>query len=175
MLGRPLWPVLDEGQDPDSLEARVAFHLHRLDLVGEPLRRCAFVPIRHVGDVTSARSPLTSRDVLELAKRLGIDDGELSRPLTEAENEEWAFYRASMRNVLGVWHRAEKLWRHAGMSSADAADILGIDRRTLYRCLSNKDAFALSFEGAQRLCIAINLGSPADLIVDLENSNSIAR
>lgn len=175
MLGRPLWPVLDAGQDPESLEARVAFHLHRLKLVGEPLRNTGFVPSRYLGLLTKARVPLTSPDVEELARRLHTAAEDISRPLTKAESDEWAFYRYSAANLAQVWEHAQALWKAAGLTNADAARILDINYRTLSRCLAHEDPFALSFDGAQKLCGAIGLPGPTAFIdgpLDRDDENA---
>src|SRR5262245_15739979 len=89
-LPRP-WPLLGLGQDPESIEARVAFHLHRLKLVGRPMHRCGFHTV-DAADLAAGRTPLSEDRVDALAQRLGVVTIDLIRRLTECETREWAFY-----------------------------------------------------------------------------------
>lgn len=45
------------------------------------------------------------RDVSALAEAIGRDADEFLRPLTDDEQREWHFYRASARQVTDVWRR----------------------------------------------------------------------
>jgi len=169
MLGRPLWPVLDEGQDPESLEARVAFHLHRLNLVGEPLRNTAILPDRHIALLSTARATLADRDIDELARRLCIHSTDLRRPLTDQETLEWRFYRVSARYPHEVWSRAKAAWE-PHMTHSHAARLLGLPRQTLYLCIVDPPETPhtiLSYKPALRLAADLGI-TPMDLIRGLE-------
>jgi hypothetical protein len=154
MLGRLLWPLLTEGQDPDSREARVAYHLHRLKLIGDPLRDTAFVPDRYVSEISLGRAPLTEKDVAELALRLSVRPSELTRELTQDETNEWRFYRISARYPHEVWSRARESWRTANLTNTQAAQILGMDPGLLSKCFPPQPAqpkMLFTFSAAQRL------------------------
>lgn len=162
--------MLNEGQDPDSLEARVAYHLHRLKFVGEPLRNARFVPARYLGDLTKGRMPLTAGDLAELARGLDVGVEELSRPLTEGEKMEWAFYRSSARHANEVWRRALKAWTAAGLSNRQVAAILQMPHQKLHQCLVPSPEVphaALSYPAACRLAAALDLADPSVFVNDL--------
>lgn len=127
------YPLLERGQDPASLDARVAFHLHRLKLTGRRLRDCGFCPTYHVAELTQARLHLGMKDVCTLAHRLGIVTNELCRPLTAQEEFEWRFYRLSASRTEHVWKKAQKVWEERGLSLTEAAVIMGIERSVVSR------------------------------------------
>ena len=147
----------------------MAFHLHRLNLIGDRLLPTGFLPKSHLRHLTAARLPLAERDVTDLAARLHINVEELRRPLTQPESEEWAFYRSSTVNPRKIWARAHSLWRAAGLSNAEAARILDINKGTLLHCLVGEDderLVALSHPAASRLASAIGLSNAAAIIAE---------
>lgn len=118
------WPLLENGQDPDSLQGRVAYHLHRLKLTGRRLRDCRYCPPYQVAEITQGRVFLQDKDVASLARCLVVDVSELSRPLTAQEDVEWAFYRASAAQGGKVWQKAHRAWEAAGWSITHAAQVM---------------------------------------------------
>ncbi len=163
------WPLLKPGQDPASLEARVAYHLHRLRLTGKPLRDSSR-PFNH-SDLVQARCTLTPQNVAALAKSLCIPVDELTRELTVDEQSEWEFYRYSSFNAGEIWQRAAQLWRSRGFSDAEAAYAMGLEPSLVSRNLrrgqrpGNK---VLTFARVQQLLSALRTpGGPEQLIVGL--------
>ena len=124
-LPRP-WPLLAEGQDPASLEARVAFHLHRLKLVGAALRRAGY-DRNTAADIAAARTALSAPSLSTLAVRLGSELHELTRTLTADELRQWSYYRRAASDPQYVWATACSAWRAAGLSDKEAAAVTGKD------------------------------------------------
>jgi hypothetical protein len=156
LLPRP-WPLLREGQDPDSLEARVAFHLHRLKLVGRALRQVGFHPA-DAADLAAARLPMSRAYINYIARVLEVAPAELQRDLTSSEQREWDFYRASAANPRQVWRNARDAWRAASFTDLQAADILKVQPALIRRAASGTGRpVTLSFERAVRLSTALNI------------------
>lgn len=171
------WPLLRPGQDPEGLEARVAFHLHRLRLTGKQLRDSS--PRYDHSDLVQARCTLTPDDIAELAAALNITATDLSRPLTASERHEWDFYRYSAFNAGEVWQRAARLWRDRGFSDAQAATFMGLDPSIVAKNLrsgrrpGNK---VLTFVRVEQLLLAVRApGGPEQLIASLTISYSRLR
>lgn len=133
------WPLLENGQHPDSLQARVAYHLHRLKLTGRRLRDCRYCPLYQVAEITQGRVFLQDKDVASLGRCLAVDVTELSRPLTAQEDVEWAFYRASASQGGKVWQKAHNAWEAAGWSITRAAQVMGLDRTVVQRNITPKN------------------------------------
>jgi hypothetical protein len=156
-LPRP-WPLLREGQDPASLEARVAFHLHRMKLVGRALHQAGYHNA-DAADLAAARTLISQSFLEELARRLGVSAAELSRPLTPDEQREWAFYRASAADPSYVWNAARSAWTAKGLSETAAAAIMGLNRTTVAHAVVR--SHVLTFKSALRLSTALSLpGGP---------------
>jgi hypothetical protein len=158
-LPRP-WPLLREGQDPDSLEARVAFHLHRLKLVGQPLHRAGFHKT-DAADLSAARVPLSQGDIARLARAMGVETKDLRRALTTHEKREWAFYRSSAADAPEVWRKAREAWIQKQLTDRQAANIM----RMSPSAVSPLRAAVLAFPAALRLTTALKLpGGPEALL-----------
>jgi hypothetical protein len=173
-LPRP-WPLLADRQNPKSLEARVAYHLHRLKLAGAPLRKSGFLPQSHLAYISQGRMRLSRNDVLRLAEALAIDVDAITRALTTNESAEWEFYRTSARHPRQVWQRARALWQSVDISDAEACRILKISRPTLAQSLVDpplKPRTTLSFAAAARLSTALKLpGGPATFLQNLQSND----
>ncbi len=61
------WPLLAAGQDPASLEARVAYHLRRIGIRWRDLRATALMPRDENAKLVQGRLALSQALVLELA------------------------------------------------------------------------------------------------------------
>jgi len=159
---------LINGQDPNGLAARVAFHLHRLQLTGRRLINPDAGVTREIAtDLALARLPLMLDTVDELAGALGIDPAELSRDLTAHEHCEWFFYRVSARHPHDVWANAQGAWRAAGWSRRQAAAVMGFDESYLRRQTHNQTRrpATLALLPAARLTSALSLPlGPAQLL-----------
>lgn len=176
-LPRP-WPLLRNGQDPSDLAARVAFHLHRLNLTGKSLINAKAGISRDIAaDLAAARRSLTQHAVVELAGSLGIDHAELSRDLTIDEQREWFFYRVSARHSRKVWNNAHAAWNSAGWSCRHAAEVMGLDESYLRRQTHSltTDPATLTFPPAARLTTALALPlGPAQLLPDVHRKDWFA-
>lgn len=152
------WPLLENGQDPGSMQARVAYHLHRLKLTGRRLRDCRYCPPYQVTEITQGRVFLQTKDVASLARCLAVEADELSRPLTAQEDVEWAFYRASASQGEKVWQKAHMAWDAAGWSITQAAHVMRLDRSVVQRNITpgNKRGYRVfPYAAAARLADAL--------------------
>lgn len=158
-LARP-WPLLDDGQDPGGLPARVAFHLHRTGFVGARLAASSFLSRPHLQSLSQGRLPISTADVTSLAKRLGLTPRELLRPLHPEESERWGFYRTSARHRVHVWRRARACWDAAGLSARMAAAVMHIRFQNLTLGLDDRErGRVLTHEQAKKLSVALNMTS----------------
>ncbi len=102
--------------------------------------------------------PLSVSSISALSDALRIDDeNELTRTLTQDENDEWRFYRHSARHTLEVWTAA--LQSLNGRSIDAFAKATGVDRRALSaarvgrpeRVLTWKEAVAIADDAGRAL------------------------
>ena len=154
------WPLLADGQDPDALEARLAYHLHRLHLTGAPLREALKGKALLATALSQARASVDQAFISELAAALSITADELSRTPTDEEAREWMFYRTSARNPQSVWRHASELWSKHGVSNKQAAAIIGMKHPNLSLALNGKTSDVFQWNHAQRLSEAINVAPP---------------
>lgn len=137
-------PLLQDGQDPDGLAARVAFHLHRHGISSTALAetgmsREAARRIRR-GDMD-----LRDKDIHAMASVLGLQQEDLARPLTDNEAKAWHFYRLSARQVTAVWR-----------SVAHATSAHGITRRQLSKMLDMPESVLSRVVTAERISPVLN-------------------
>lgn len=140
----------------------MAFHLHRLKLVGRALHAAGYHKT-DAADLAAARLRLSQNDVTTLAGRLGIAASELLRNLSAQDQREWAFYRVSAANPRGVWVAARAAWSAKGMTDGEAAAVMGFSANVT--ASAHRRPFALSFVAARRLSTALSLpGGPEALL-----------
>lgn len=143
-----------DGQDPDALEARLAYHLHRLNLAGEPLREALKGKAYLATALSQGRASIDLDFITELATGLNIAADELIRTPTQDEAQEWTFYRQSAHNSDAVWKNATALLHSNNISIREAASALGIDFSDLAKAISGKRPRVLEWHQAQRLAAA---------------------
>lgn len=168
------WPLLLDAQDPNLLEARVAYHLRRLRIRWRDVRASGLLPRDDLADLVQGRLSLSEEMVFELAKRLSVPPADLSRPLTEYEAESWRFYRTSARHRLHVWQRAQMSWERAGLSLRLAAAVMGLKPYRVAHALTDPERrFIMTYEDASRLAVALEVRDGAAFFiatVDQESS-----
>jgi hypothetical protein len=152
--------LLADGQDPDALEARLAYHLHRLGLTGEALREALKGKAYLATALSQGRASIDQDFITTLATSLNIAADELSRAPNETEAREWGFYRTSARNPQEVWRRASELWISKGISNTRAAAIIGMKQPNVARALNGKPVDIFDWHHAQRLSDAIDITPP---------------
>jgi hypothetical protein len=145
------WPLLADGQDPDALEARLAYHLHRLKLTGQPLREVLKRKAYLATALSQARLSVEHDFISHLASSLNISADELTRVPTENEAHEWRFYRLSAANREAVWNNAMALARSNNMSLRATAETIGMDVADLVNAKTGKRIKVLEWHQAQRL------------------------
>ena len=91
-----MWPLLQPGQDPEGVPARVAFHLHSFGLRSTGLANVLGISARYATDYLQGRVDLTEQQAIQFARLLQVNPAELIRPLTPEEAAEWRFYRISV-------------------------------------------------------------------------------
>ncbi len=167
-LSRP-WPLLREGQDPASLEARVAFHLHRLKLVGRALHRVGYHSA-DAADLAAARTILAPSDIAKLASHLRIPPLDFTRQLSSDEHREWAFYRVSAANPDAVWRAARTAWVARNLTDKQAATLLGYTPKSLSKAIRTHRP--LQFPTAARLSTALNIPGGPEALLPLPTHNN---
>ncbi len=156
------WPLLADGQDPESLEARVAYHMRRLGIGWRDVRSTGLMKRDEIADLAQGRLALSEAVVLELAKRLHLPPSELSRPLLDTEAEAWTFYRTSACHRLHVWQRAQASWERAGLSLRLASAVMALKPSHVSHALMNPDRrLVMSYEAATRLAAALKIEAGA--------------
>ena len=154
------WPLLAEGQDPDALEARLAYHLHRLNLTGEPLREALKGKAYLATALSQGRASIDHDFITELAACLNIAADELLRDPTADEAREWRFYRASAQNQQDVLQRANKLWTEKGLTLRQASAAIGMKHPNVINAISGVQPAIFDWQHAQRLADAIDVAPP---------------
>jgi hypothetical protein len=167
-----VWPLLQPGQDPEGVPARVAFHLHRLGLRSTALAHVlGLSDPRYVADYVQGRADLTEQQAIQFAHLVQVPAEDLLRPLTADEAFAWRFYRISAANHRTVWQRARAAWQSSDLSMSQAATIMGFS--STYVSLALKPdgrRRILSFPPASHL--ANHCSFPADsLIAGLADPN----
>lgn len=145
------WPLLADGQDPTALEARLAFHLHRLSLTGAPLREALKGKAYLATALSQGRVTVENGFITELATALSIAADELTRPLLENENSEWSFYRTSARNREAVWNNAIEFARRNNHSLREMANTINMKQPDLHFAVSGRRPRVFELEHARRL------------------------
>ncbi len=158
--------MLADGQDPESLEARVAYHLRRLGIRWRDVRATGLMPRDELANVVQGRLALSEALVHQLANRLGVQPNELLRPLLEEEVKAWTFYRTSARHRLYVWQRARAIWERAGLSLRLAAAVMELRPYQLTHALLNPERrLVMSYEAASRLAAALEIESGVQFFI----------
>jgi len=158
--------LLADGQDPESLEARVAYHLRRLGIRWRDVRATGLMPRDELANVVQGRLALSEALVHQLANRLGVQPNELLRPLLEEEVKAWTFYRTSARHRLYVWQRARAIWERAGLSLRLAAAVMELRPYQLTHALLNPERrLVMSYEAASRLAAALEIESGVQFFI----------
>ena len=148
----------------------MAFHLHRLGLVGRALRNAGY-NVHDAADLTAGRTVLSSVGATGLAERLGIAVQQLSRELSEDERRAWSFYRRAAAAPQHVWSSARRTWHLANLSDQEAATIMGIDKTSIAQALSKPSRRVLSFEHAARLTTALNILEGPEVFLPTPKNN----
>lgn len=123
--------MLADGQDPDALEARLAYHLHRLDLTGAPLREVLKGKAYLATALSQARVSIEPAFITELARALYVAAYELNRDLLHDEAREWSFYRSSAHARRTIWQAVETHIHANNLTHTFAAHTLCMDRQKL--------------------------------------------
>lgn len=145
------WPLLADGQDPSALEARLAFHLHRLNLTGEPLREALNGKATLATALTQARASVNHSFISELAAALNVAADELTRPLIDDETREWSFYRTSAGHRNLVWEHVARFGAEHNLSLNSIADIIGMKAPNLSNAIAGKRPDVLTLQQAALL------------------------
>lgn len=145
------WPLLADGQDPSALEARLAFHLHRLNLTGEPLREALHGKAKLATALTQARASVNHGFITELAAALNLTTDELLRPLFEDETREWSFYRASATNKEAVWSNALAIATDNNLSLRALARTIGMKHTHLVHAAAGAPKKVFTLQHAELL------------------------
>lgn len=127
-------PLLQDGQDPDSLAALVAYHLHQCDVSQKEIEAAGITQFM-ARQLRQGSIQLSLGDVRQLAEALQRDPDDLLRTLSDVEKDEWRFYRASARQVTDVWRRVAEASTAHGLSQQRLSNLLGISQSLISRAI----------------------------------------
>jgi CRP-like cAMP-binding protein len=158
-------PLLADGQDPDGLAARVAFHLHRLGITTAHLTQAEMY--REIArQLRRGSVMLSTKDVAELATALQLDVHDLSRPLTDDEKAEWRFYRTSARQVTEVWRRVAEASTAHNFTQQQISELLEISKSAVSRAIrGERKTPVLNWHDAAKIADALQLPDGADAFI----------
>lgn len=164
------WPLLADGQDPSALEARLAFHLHRLNLTGEPLREALNEKAKLATALTQARASVNHSFISELAAALNVAADELTRPLIDDETREWSFYRSSAANKVAVWSNALEIAKGNNLSLRALARTIGMKHTHLVHAAAGAPQKVFTLKHAELLAALTDPPVAPESILPTQNS-----
>ena len=129
----------------------MAYHLHRLNLTGEPLREALKGKAYLATALSQGRATIDHEFIDELSTAFNIAADELSRSPTPEEDREWSFYRSSAANRDVVWENALEFARSNNLSLRATAQRMGIDYADFRKATTGSRPRVLEFEHAKRL------------------------
>lgn len=143
--------MLADGQDPTALEARLAYHLHRLSITGEPLREALKGKAYLATALSQGRATIDQDFIDGLAATLNINADDMTRPLLQEETREWSFYRTSAANREAVWENTSAVIRNNNLSLRTVSEITGINPGDLANAMSGKRPRVLEWHHAEAI------------------------
>lgn len=166
MLARRPLPLLQDGQDPDGLAARVAYHLHRLEISIDDLN-AAGISFDMARQMRRGDIQISEDFASEIARSLRLSHEDLSRALNDTEREEWTFYRTSARHATVVWKRVFETATALGYSQRDLGKLLDIPQSRLSLIASGRASTpALTLEHAKALAAAMGIEGREVIFID---------
>jgi len=106
------------------------------------------------------------RDVSALAEALGRDADEFLRPLTDDEQREWHFYRASARQVTDVWRRVAEASTAQNYSQRRLGELLDLSQSVINRVMrGERKSPILNWHDARRIAEALDLPEGAETFI----------
>ncbi len=163
-------PLLQEGQDPNGLAARVAYHLHTLNISREALEKTGITQelARHLRQGTL---PMKPEDVSSLAATLQRDPDDFLREPPEDEKRAWDFYRASARQVTEVWQRVAQASTAHSFSQHRLGKLLDIPQSDISRAIrGERKKPVLNWHDAVKIADALQLPEGAQAFIPRESS-----
>ena len=148
----------------------MAYHLHRLHLIGEPLRKALNGKADISTALTHARMNMSRSAIIELATCLGIAADDLTRSLTDDEARQWSFFRSSAKHHAHVWSKALEHWKAAGLTQRDVANITGIPQPNISNALRMKSHDTLDWKQANALLDAAGAKTAPESLLPLPDS-----
>jgi len=164
------WPLLADGQDPTALEARLAFHLHRLNLTGEPLRQALNGKAKLATALTQGRASVSHGFISELASALNLASDELTRPLIEDETRAWSFYRSSAANKAAVWSNALEIAKGNNLTLRALARAIGMKHTHLVHAAAGAPQKVFTFQHAELLAALTDPPVAPESILPAQNA-----
>lgn len=162
-------PLLQEGQDPEGLAARVSYHLHRLGITSLHLSQSG-MDRDMARRLREGSQSLSAADINFLAQALQLETEDLSRPLSDDEKAEWAFYRASARQVTAVWRRVAETCTAHSISQNQLSQMLAISQSAISRAMGGqRRSPVLTWDHAIRIAEVLKLAEGAEAFLPREN------
>jgi hypothetical protein len=171
---RPM-PLLRDGQDTNGLAALVAYRLRRLGVRPMALMH-AGISRDDARQLHSGSIALRAKDIVHIAAALRLEPQDLCKPLTDAEKDEWRFYRASAREVTEVWRRVAEAGAARGLTQHQLARLLGISQSVISRAVrGERKSPVLNLNDAAKIAAALEIEAGADAFLPPGNSGENVR
>lgn len=116
----------------------MAFHLHRLNLTGTPLREAMNGKAAIATALSQGRMTIENGFIADLAATLNIATEELTRELKDDEQQSWGFYRTSAANKDEVWSNVAAFAATNNISLRSLAHIVGLKEADISNSISGK-------------------------------------
>lgn len=155
-------PLLADGQDPNGLAARVAYHLHRHGISIKELNQ-AEITFEMARQLRQGTLQINNDFVAQMGAALHVEPEELSRPLQDDEKTEWNFYRESARHVTEVWRRIAEASTAHKYSQHRLGELLGISQSVISRAMrGERKSPVLNWQDASAIATALNIEEGAE-------------
>jgi plasmid maintenance system antidote protein VapI len=137
-------------------------------LVGRALNLAGYNK-NDASELTAARRQLSRTALTALSNALHVSIEQLSRPLTNDEQREWRFYRASASNPADVWQLARNAWLARALTDKKAAELIGYSPKRLSKDINTRRP--MTFSTAARLSTALNIADGPEAFLPVPTNN----
>lgn len=146
------FPLISRRRSLATPEAILAFRLAEAGITARVIRAKTGITHRRANALVTARADVEAGVGKALAEAFRLAASELTRPLSNTEARDWAFYLRFSRNRSHAWRRIKQLLDLTGTRSDEAAPLIGVHRTQLSRGLAGTTrAPILGFEQVTRL------------------------
>lgn len=170
------FPLISRRRSLDTPEAILAFRLAEAGITARAIRTKIGITHRRANALVTARADFDAEVGQSLADVFHLAAGELTRPLSNTEARDWAFYLRFARNRSRAWRRVKLLLDLTGTRLDDAASVIGVHRTQLSRGLAGSTrAPILGFEQVARLFDALEIIAAPKLLLSRKSLSAFIK